>query len=64
MLLPMESFRPKAKTLEKGQTFAEYALIVALISIAALTAYLGLGRGLNALTGNLATFLNTTLSTL
>ena len=48
----------------KGQTMAEYALIVFFVGIAAYSAYSGLGLGIKAVANNLVTFMRTAIAAL
>jgi len=49
---------------ERGQTFAEYAIVMLLIAIAAFSAYEGLGLGVKAFAGNVVTFVSTAVAAL
>lgn len=52
----------QARTLLKGQTLTEYALIMLFVGIAAFSAYLGVGRSINAVTEVLTTSLNAAIN--
>ncbi len=51
-------------SLSEGQTLTEYSLIILAVGLAAFTAFLDMGRGMNVVTNNLIAFLNTAISAL
>jgi len=52
----------QARSLIKGQTLTEYALIMLFVGLAAFSAYLGVGRSINLVTNVLTTSLNSAVS--
>jgi hypothetical protein len=54
----------KARVIIKGQTLTEYALIMLFVGLAAFSAYLGLGRSVNAVANVLTTSLNAAVNAL
>lgn len=50
--------------LNEGQTLTEYSLLILAIGLAAFTAFLSMGNGMNQITNGLITFLNSAITAL
>jgi hypothetical protein len=54
----------RVRKLGKGQTMAEYSIILLLILVTAFSAYEGLGLEAKAFAGNVVTFISTVVGAL
>ena len=59
-----ESVLTKTRTASRGQTFAEYSIILLSVGIAAFSAFTGLGAGVRAFASNIVTFIASAASSL
>lgn len=54
----------KMFNMNPGQTLTEYSLLLLAVGLAAFTAFLSMGNGMNQITNGLITFLNSAISAL